>query len=47
MGQAGGICKLVSTGELSSFFPKVDAIETSKTDVILSYFGSVIGIGEA
>lgn len=29
------------------FSPEVDAIETSKTNVILSYFGSAIGIGEA
>ena len=46
-GQAGGICKPVSTAELSYFSPKVDTIETSKTDVILSYVGGVIGIGEA
>lgn len=38
--QAGGVCKPVSAAELSSFSPIANAIETSKTNAILSYFGS-------
>lgn len=47
MGSGRRDLQLASTAGHSSFSSEACAVETSKTDVILSYFGSLIAISEA